>query len=123
MTMISPHLMHVAHRRGRTQTLIRLIRVRKAASAALSKPVTRAVHRDEPYQHKRTPDRRHDDDRNLFFQKCAFQMVIAVTVTVWLVYVIDHSWTRRGTERSVDVRRSTVSTSGIVVVGFAAWLV
>jgi hypothetical protein len=40
-----------------------------------------------------------------------------------LVYVIDHG-TRRGTERSVDVRRSTVSTSGIVgVVGFAAWLV
>ena len=91
---------------------------------ALSKPVTRAVHRDEPYQHQRTADRRHDDDRDLFFQKCAFQIVIAVTVTVWLVYVIDHSWTRRGTERSVDVRRSTVSTSGIVgVVGFAAWLV
>jgi hypothetical protein len=116
--------MHVTRRCGHTQTLIRLIRVRKAASVALSKPVTRAVHRDEPYQHQRTADRRHDDDRDLFFQKCAFQIVIAAAVTVWLVYVIDHSWTRRGTERSVDVRRSTVSTSGIVcVVGFAAWSV
>jgi hypothetical protein len=116
--------MHVARRCGRTQTLIRLIRVRKAASAALSKPVTRAVHRDEPYQHQYTADRRHDDDRDLFFQKCAFQIVVAAAVTVRLVYVIYHSWTRRGMERSVDVRRSTMSTSGIDgVVGFAAWLV
>lgn len=123
MTTISPHLTHVARGCGHTQTLIRLIRVRKAASAAISEPVTRAVHRNEPYQHQRTADRRHDDYRDLFFQKCAFQIVIVAAVTVWLVYVIDHG-TRRGTERSVDVRRSTVSTSGIVgVVGFAAWLV
>jgi hypothetical protein len=121
MTMISPHLVQVSRRCGGTQTLIRLIRVRKAASAALSKPVTRAVHRDEPNQHQRTTDRRHDDDRDFFFQKCAFQIVIAAAVTVWLVYVVDHIWTRRGTERSVDVRRSTMSTSGIIGgVGFAA---
>lgn len=124
MTMISPHLMHVARRCGRTQRLIRLIRVRKAASAALSEPITRAIHRDESYQHQRTADRRHDDDRDFFFQKCTFQIVVGAAVAVWLVYVVAHIWTRRGTERSVDVRRSTVSTSGIVgVVSFATWSV
>ena len=123
MAMVSPHLVHVARRCGRTQTLIRWIRVRNAASTALSEPVTRAAHRNEPYQHQHTADRRHDDDRDLFFQKRAFHIVISAAVTVRLVHVIDHSWTWRGTERSVDVR-STLSISGLVdVVGVAAWLV
>ncbi len=116
MAMISPHLLHVACGCGHTQTLIRLIRIRDAASATLSEPITRAAHRDEPYQHQRGTDGQHDDDRELFFHKCVFHIVVVIAVAAaWLVYV-DHAtgWLRRSAERSFDVRRSTVSVSGIV---------
>lgn len=91
MSMISSHLRHVACGGGRIQIPIGLVRARKAASAAFSEPVTRAVHRDDRYQHQRAADGAHDDDRDLFLRKRAVVVVVGVYV--------DWPWRRPGAER------------------------
>lgn len=102
--MVPSHLVHVTRRRGHIQTLIRLIHVCKAASAAaFSKPVARAVHGDEPYQHQRATDGRRDDDWNLFSHKIGFHITAGVVVVV--AYV---NRPRPGAERFVDLSGSTI---------------